>query len=276
MATKPSPIEAFHANMADAHHLVAIAKALTNHSQRRMRSEVREKLGSALGIKRVDRELLDWSRSPDATVIILPGSKLVRDDFKDQRALLRQAIVAGCAATETYLADKVVSRVSTSMPSIAEVAPKLKSVPLTVGEWLAIEESYQRRKFGLRSRVIEPYVRQRASTSPTKFGEMLGLIEFANWAERLDKHRGVPKGQTVDFLDRVTNRRNVIAHQGDRQGYNRAKLSVKEVQDDLAGLESIINSLEAMLGDKPPSKRVASKKLARKSPTKPSKAHRGS
>jgi hypothetical protein len=95
--------------------------------------------------------------------------------------------------------------------------------------------------------VIAPYVREQASTSPGKVGELLSLIGVANWSKQLDQARGVPKGDTVAFLERVTKRRNRIAHQGDRQGFGRAQLTVEQVRTDLAGLESVVSALELVV-----------------------------
>ena len=247
MARKPPPIEAFLNNMADAHHLVAMAEALTNHRHRRLRQELREKLGAALRVRVTDRDQLDAAGSPDVFVVLLPNSRLTREHFADQRPLLRQALVAGCAATETYLADKVMTRVSSAMPNIKMLPNRLGKLPLTVADWLSIEEDYQLRKRGLRERVIEPYVRQNASTAPSKMGEALSLIGIESWSKKVDSHRGVRPGSTVQLLERVTLRRNKIAHTGDRQGYGRAKLTAQEVKEDLAGLESIVEALEAIL-----------------------------
>lgn len=103
---KPAPMQAFQANMADAHHLLRLAEALTNTRVRRMRRELRERVGEVLGIRARDRGALDCLQSTHLFVTFLPGGQLRRSDFDDQRPLLRQALVAGCAATETYLATR--------------------------------------------------------------------------------------------------------------------------------------------------------------------------
>ncbi len=56
---KPTPLAAFGANMEDADRLVMLAEAFTNARTRRMRQEMREKIGSALGYARRDRDSLD-------------------------------------------------------------------------------------------------------------------------------------------------------------------------------------------------------------------------
>lgn len=244
---RPLPLAAFQANMADAHHLVRLAEGLTNRRAQRMRKELRDKIGAALKIKVADRDALDCLHSQDVFVTFLPGSRLCREDFVDQRPLLRQAIVAGCAATETYLADKVLTRVGPLLASSASATRRMNQLPMTLHDWLYIEQHYQRRRRGLRERVVVPYVREQASTASSKFGEMLGLIGVENWARQVDQNRGVKRGDTVVLLDRVTARRNKIAHEGDRQGFGRAQLTVEEVREDLAGLESVVAAVEAIV-----------------------------
>lgn len=48
--TKMSAREAFDLNMQDAEVLVELARLLSNHRKRRMRRELRERLGSALSL----------------------------------------------------------------------------------------------------------------------------------------------------------------------------------------------------------------------------------
>jgi hypothetical protein len=244
---RPTPLEAFEANMADAHHLVRLAEGMTNRRAQRMRRELRDRIGSALRIRVADRAELDCLHSADVFVTFLPGSRLCREDFLDQRPLLRQAIVAGCAATETYLADKVMTRIGQLLKSSESASPRMNKLPMDIKEWLYIEQHYQRRRVGLRERVVAPYVREQASTSPTKVGEMLALIGVEHWSRQVDQQRSVAKGATVAFLEEVTVRRNRIAHQGDRQGFGRAHLSVDEARDDLAGLVSVVEALEAIV-----------------------------
>jgi hypothetical protein len=212
-----------------------------------MRKELRDKVGTALNIRVTDRDRLDCLQSDDVFVTFLPGSRLCREDFLDHRPLLRQAIVAGCAATETYLGDKVMTRIGALIASHAAATARMKRLPMNIDEWLYIEQHYERRRRGLRERVIAPYVREHASTSPTKVGEMLSLIGVEQWARQIDAARGVTPKSTIDFLDRVTARRNRIAHQGDRQGFGRAALNVDEVREDLAGLESVVQAIEKIV-----------------------------
>ena len=108
---KPKPLVAFEDNMADAERLVAYARALTNRRSRRLRLELREKLVAALSLRNRDRDNLDGLESDDLFVVFKPKARLARSDFADQAPLLRQALVAGCAAAETFLADWTTDRV---------------------------------------------------------------------------------------------------------------------------------------------------------------------
>ena len=97
---KPTALQAFEINMADARHLVGIAEALTNTRARRMRRELRDRIGEALRVPARQRESLDCLQSDHLFVTFLPGAGINRSDFDDARPLLRQALVAACAATE--------------------------------------------------------------------------------------------------------------------------------------------------------------------------------
>jgi hypothetical protein len=242
---KPTALEAFTINMADARHLVGIAEALTNTRRYRMRKELRDRIGTALKIPARERENLDCLQSPQLFVTFLPGSGISRSDFDDARPLLRQAVVAACAAGETYIADRTMELVGPLMTAKA-ATDRLRKIPLTVDTWLHIEARYERRKVGLRGHVVEPWVRREASTDPTKVGQLLSLLGVKDWTVKLDKERGVARGDTEAFLKRITDRRNKIAHEGDRSGRGRAALTASEVSADLVALESVINAIHSV------------------------------
>lgn len=105
------PIEVFDSTISDADHLVAVAEGLTNNRTRRMRRELRDRLGEALRVRVQDRGHLDCLESDDVFMVFKLGGQLDRGAFSDARPLLRQALVAACAAFETYLSDKAMSRV---------------------------------------------------------------------------------------------------------------------------------------------------------------------
>ena len=245
--TKPSPLAAFEANMADAHQLVRIAACLTNQRTQRMRAEPRERIGAALGVGKRQRDQLDWLINEDVWLIFRPGSGVQRHDFVDHRPLLRQALVAACAATETYIADKVMERVGPLLYD-GTATPRLRKLTLDLDSWMEIDQRYlSKKRWGLRTLVVEPYVRENASTAPNKVGEMLSLIGVDKPFKQLDRQRKVKGRETEVLLDRITERRNHIAHTGDRQGRGRAQLSIDEVNPDLAALESVVAAIEELV-----------------------------
>lgn len=246
-ATKPEPLEAFKLNMEDAYRLVLIAEALTNQRQRRMRLELRKKIGDVLRIRASEQDRLDCVQSDDACVILLPGSRLTRQALSDQRPLLRQALVAGCAAMETFVFDVAMQNIGALLRSHDAASVRLKQVQMSVGDWLYIEQYYERRRRGLRERVVSPYMSEFASTSPKKVGEVLSMLGVSGWARQVDRGRGVPQGRSVEALDRITARRNRIAHQGDRQGFGRALITIDEVRSELSCLESIVAGIDVLL-----------------------------
>ena len=246
-AVKLTPLQAFQANMQDAHHLVRLAEGFTNQRVYRMRREFRERVGEAMKVPARQRDDLDCLESGDVLVVFKPGSGLSRGHFLDQRPLLRQAMVAACAATETYLADKTIEHAGVLLRANKQATDKMRKVPLTVGDWLDIETGYQRRRRGLRERVMVRHINELASTAPNKVGELFSLVGVDNWTNKLDNHRKVAKGDTQALLERVTQRRNKIVHTGDRHGRGRATLTVGEVKADLAALESVVAAVEMML-----------------------------
>jgi hypothetical protein len=135
-----------------------------------MRADLQRRLGEALKINVKDRPQLDCLESSDVFVTFLPGSQLRRDDFADLSPLLRQAIVAACAATETYLADKVMEQIGPVLWKTGEVPRRLGALAMTVDEWLFINNTYKVHRRGLREVVVGPAVRNRSSTAPNKVG----------------------------------------------------------------------------------------------------------
>jgi hypothetical protein len=248
--TRQTPQQAFCANMEDAHHLVRLAEAFTNQrAPRRARREFRERIGRAMKLPKRCWDDLDCVESAQVLVVFKPGAALSRDHFIDHKPLLRQALVAACAATETYLADAAMSQMSRLTRSEQAATPRLRALPMTVGDWLHLEQRYQYRRRGLHEQVIRRQVEDLASTDPSKVGALLSLLGVSEWTRKMDHHRGSQKGETFDLLDRLTKRRNKIVHTGDRQGLGRAPITVAEVKADLAALESIVAGLESMFAE---------------------------
>lgn len=218
---------------------------MTNTRARRMRRELRDRVGEALRIPVKQRDQLDCLRSDHLFVTFMPGAGLSRADFDDARPLLRQALVAACAAGETYVGDRAMERVG-PLITLASATPRLRRIPMDLGGWLEIDSRYDRKKWGLRGMVIEPYIRQEASTDPTKVGFILSLFGVESPLSKLDASRGVARGETKAFLDRLTQRRNRIAHEGDRVGKGRASLTVGEVRADLEELTAVVQAIQAV------------------------------
>lgn len=202
MSRGQKPADIFELTIADADRLVSMAAALTNNRTRRMRAELRDRVGEALKVGKGQRHHLDCIESSDLFVVMKPGSRLCRADFSDARLLLRQALVAACAAFETYIGDKVMSRVRPLMRSERSLTSRLRTLPLTVGDWIRIEATYQPKRRGLREKIVKPAVREMASTAPNQVGALLSLLGVDNRSRRLDHHRGVPRGTTVRELAR--------------------------------------------------------------------------
>jgi hypothetical protein len=242
--SKPSAREAFNYNIEDAETLVLLADALRNQRSRRMRVELRDRLGEALGVARRDRDELDCIESADLFAVFQPGSRLSRDTFDERalRPLLRQALVAACAALETFVADRVMELYREALDS-NERPSRLLALPMTVEDWLWIDETYQRKRWGLRE-VVELEVRQRASPAPVQIGEAFGIVGQKKLWRRVDARRKVKAGDSQVMLERLNARRNQIAHNGDRVGRGRAAISTDEVSSDLYLLVEIVDAID--------------------------------
>lgn len=243
---KPTARQAFDDNIADAERLVLLADALRNKRARRMRREKREGLGEALNIRKRDWDQLDCIESEDLFAVLPPQSRLDRRSFEEKalRPLLRQALVAGCAALETFVGDRVMELYREALDS-EERPPRLLALPMTVEDWLWIDETYQRKRWGLRE-VVEYEVRQRASPAPAQIGQVFGIVGQRKLWKRVDSHRKLKSGSSVATLDALNERRNRIAHNGDRVGRGRASISGDEVRQDLTCLVEIVDAIEAV------------------------------
>lgn len=249
--SKPSPVEAFELNIADAQWLLDTARALTNQRTRRMRSEMREKVGEALGIAQRHRQGLDCIESSDIFVVIKPGGVVRRDHVRDLSPLYRQAVVAACAALETYVVDAVLERIGPVVRRRGELPPRLGELSLTVDDWKRINDGYKYTRRGLREHVLAPRVREIVSTAPRQVGLALNMINISDWAKKVDLARRKPKGTTVEELDELTRRRNRIAHQGDRRGYGRARITQEETQGYVGIAKGVAEAIEVVLGAPP-------------------------
>lgn len=241
---KPSARQAFDDNVADAQRLVLLAEALRNKRTYRMRIEKRERLGEALDIAKRNWDQLDCIESEDLFAVFPPGSRLSREAFEDQalRPLLRQALVAGCSALETFVGDRVMERWSDAIDS-EERPSRLLQLPMTVDDWLRIEQQYKRRKWGIRQ-VAELEIRRVASPAPAQIGIAFSIVGEKGLWKRVDKRRKVAVGRSEKALEQLNKRRNRIAHNGDRIGLGRAAISTREVGDDLEQLVGIVGAID--------------------------------
>jgi RiboL-PSP-HEPN len=244
--SKPTARQAFDDNIADAETLVLLAESLRNKRVRRMRREKRETLGEALGIRKKDWDGLDCIESEDLFAVFSPGSRLDRDAFAERalRPLLRQALVAGCAALETFVGDRVMELYGAALDS-KDRPKRLLELPMTVRDWLWIDETYERKRWGLRE-VVEGEVRQIASPAPAQIGEAFGIVGQKSLWKRVDKRRKVTAGSSEATLRILYERRNRIAHSGDRVGRGRATISGDEVSRDLDCLVEIVDAIDAV------------------------------
>jgi hypothetical protein len=242
--SKPAARQAFDDNLADAEALVAVVRAFQNRRVRRMRRELRERLGEALGVSKKHWDDLDCIESDDLFAVFKPGANVDRDAVSETslRPLLRQALVAACAAVETFVGDRIMERLRGALDLDPRPA-RLLALPMTVDDWLWIEESYERRRWGLRE-VIEVEVRRLASPAPSQIGIAFGIVGDKNLWKQVDKRRGTAVGASEKALERIYERRNRIAHQGDRSGRGRAAIAIDEVEADLQCITEIIDALD--------------------------------
>lgn len=244
--SKQSARDAFEANLADANKLVSLVRAFENRRPYRMRQERRERVGDALDVKRADRGELDWVVGDDIVVIFMPKSSYSREDFAEPelRPLLRQALVAACAAVETFAADRAKERLSQTLKT-DPIPARLADLPMTVADWLAIEARYERRGWGLRE-IIEAEFDKMASGSPSEIGKLMSAVGVKGVWNLVDTERKTKKRRSEGELTRIVERRNRIAHTGDRSGRGRAEISLAEVEGDLACVRQIVAALDAV------------------------------
>lgn len=236
---------AFQDNIKDAEVLLSYAKGFINNRKYRMRAELRQSIGETLHVNVRDRNKLNCLDSGGLFVVFRPDADLQPSDFDDLRPILRQVLVAVCAAFETYVADKVMEHVSTAIRA-DKLPARLEAIPVTLGQWLEVEARYKRRGWGMRS-IIEGFIRETSSTAPNKVGEVLSVIGVKHWSKKVDGLRSLPNGTTVDHLDCLTKRRNLIAHAADRSGQGRAALGYDEVIEHVAHVHDIAGAVAKLL-----------------------------
>jgi hypothetical protein len=141
--------------MNDAEMLVSIAKLLENDRTTRMRAELRSRIGVALRIPKAKHSALECLENKQVFIAFKPGSAHLKGSLAQEklRPLLRQAIVAGCAAVETYVADRTMELLGPVLRA-KEPPPRLLELTMTVQRYLKVQ-SYQRKNWGLRDLIEE-------------------------------------------------------------------------------------------------------------------------
>jgi len=244
---KATPIEVFEENIADAQRLVDLSSSLRNRRKRRMRQELRQTFGEAMDIPRNKRDGLDCVESEDVFVVLKPGGNAARSHFTEQelRPLLRQAVVAIGAAVESYVAEKACCYIREALRS-DNPPRRLLEIPVSLRDVLWIEDSYQRRGWGHRT-LVEEYLRAEASADPGKIGQVFSTVGRRKFWGPVDARRSVPAGTSERHLSALAERRNLIAHTGDRVGGGKAVLEIDEVQWHLSHAKAIVEALDAVL-----------------------------
>src|SRR5262245_40785342 len=128
---------AFDLNIADAMMLVELAKLLSNQRTRRMRIELRERIGQALSIPKRRWKEMQCLENDRVFVTFKPGYADFRERLHGEnlRPLLRQALVAACAAIETFCADRVMELYSSAVKCNPQ-PPRLLGLTMTVEDYL--------------------------------------------------------------------------------------------------------------------------------------------
>jgi hypothetical protein len=244
---KPTPIDAFEDNIADAKRLLLLARHLSDGRKRSMRPELQQRIGEALRVPKRRRASLDCVSSESVFIVLRPDGNLDRDDFTEPslRPLLRESIVAVAAAVETYVADKACCYLSAALAA-EKRPPRLDRISLTLGDLLRMEERYVRRGWGRRE-LVQNHIEAVASTDPDVVGQVFSMVGKEKFWGRVDHHRKVKTGTSRQQLVELNRRRNRIAHSGDRQGTRRAALSIDEAEAHFNNGRSIVEALDAVL-----------------------------
>src|SRR4051794_22296011 len=170
---KTTPLDVFEDNIADAERLLLLTRMLVNTRTYRMRRELRDRVGGAMGVPKRKWGDLDCVESRDLFLVLMPDGAAKRDIFTapELRPLLRQAIVAICAALESYVAEKACTFIPAA---IGAPSGALNRLPVPFRDVLLISE-YDRPGWAYR-KLLKKEIEQVASAKPNKIGEVLELV----------------------------------------------------------------------------------------------------
>jgi len=244
---KPTPLEAFEENIADAERLIHLSRVLANTRKNRMRTEKRARVGAALGLPKKSYDQLDCVESGELFIVIKPGASGQRDLFTDAelRPLLRQAVVATATAVETYVADKASCYIGAAMQD-SKLPARLSAMSVNFGEFIAVDRRYRRRGWGYR-KLVERHLAKLASSSSSQVGLVFATVGIPEVLKKVDARRRVAKETSAQQLDALTKRRNQIAHSGDRAGGGRAHITAAVVEGHVRNAKAIVEALDASL-----------------------------
>ncbi|MDO8614052.1 MAG: HEPN domain-containing protein [Dehalococcoidia bacterium] len=243
---KPTPLEAFNSNIGDAEALVTYARAFRNRRKNRMPKKLQERVGDAFKVPAKKWAGLDCLQNDHLVVVFMPNGGMGRHQFDDRRPLLRQAVVAACAALETYVADKAMRFVGKALRA-DQLTPRLREITLTLGHWDDIKKKGLKRPVWAIRPVVEEAIRETSSTAPSSIGKVLAIVGVQGWSKKVDGARTVEYGTTERELERLADRRNRIAHSADRTGQRRATIDLAEVESYITLTKSVVGALEAVL-----------------------------
>ncbi|WDT93029.1 hypothetical protein JDY09_06450 [Thermoleophilum album] len=178
---RPAPYDVFIEHFNDACLLLRLAEMLQNEGQGKARAEVREELDSVFQLSQEDRETLDVAASRWAWIVVKGDSPVKPHHLQHATEILtRNAIIVAATAVEVWLEEfacRQVGNILKKAESTPEIRQRLRKVNTDLGEILDIERSYERRVWGYR-KILEDYIRSRASTNPGKFTEVLQLVDL--------------------------------------------------------------------------------------------------
>lgn len=241
-----TPLEVFEDNIADAKRLLMLTRMLVNTRSYRMRRELRERVGGAMRVPRRDWEQLDCVESDDLFLVLMPNGEASRDIFTEPelRPLLRQSIVAVCAAIESFVSEKACARMG---DALKQPGGALNRLPVSFRDVLMASE-YERHGWAHR-KLLRKQLEQMASAKPNRIGDVMEIVGHRDrqlW-KKVDARRGAAAGDSCKQLEALVERRNLIAHTGDRAGGGKRQLRVREVDRHVTNACQIVEALDFVL-----------------------------
>lgn len=241
-----SPLAAFEDNIQDAIILVNRAKFLSTIGMRKLQSARTELVCDFLKIPNRDRGDVLCLENDHLFFVIKKDVGFGLEEMKNADPLYRQAIVAGCAAIESYVADIMIQHLDFAL-GLKEPSSKLTGMPITLREWHEIDAKYVQGIRGVK-KIIRENIKKSAGPSSASVGYIMSMMQLTGWSKKVDQVRVVPEGTTVKQLDMISNRRNVIAHSGDRGPRNtKAPIDAKTVDEYLQIIKSIVEALDKVI-----------------------------